>query len=276
MSAISQQEDKQYERKGLIYALIFHAVLLVSFFFWIVLKKVNTEAGGGTPGEIVNFGFDEIGSGDNNSMDQVTTQVDQTPQEAQEPQEASTDDANLTTTDPNAETVVDDTKKPAASTPVTPTTKPTPTPTTKPATNPNAQMGALNKPGVDGGDGVTGKPGNQGSQTGSLNSQNYYNEGTGGKGNGTLNMAGWHLDADPKVANPNKESGNIVFTVKIDAKGDVVGVVIKTRTINDAALIEKCKSEIKEKMEFVKNRDNTNSDENSTYTGTITFVFVVN
>ena len=271
-STMTRQEDRQHERKGLLFALIFHGVLLLIFFFWIVLKKTNNEAGSGMAGVPINFGFNEMGSGDNNSMDQVATQADQTPQEVQPPAEATTEDANLTTTDPASETVVSEIKKPSTTTTTT-TTKPTQT-TTAQTTNPNAQMGSTTKSGVATGDGDSKQAGNQGNPDGTLNSKNYYGTpGNGGNGgNGALNMAGWHLEANPVVENVAKEAGKVVFSVKIDADGNILGITVKEKQVSEA-LVQRCKSEIN-KMEFVKNRDNASSAESAT--GTMTFVFRLN
>jgi len=271
---MTRQEDRQHERKGILFALFFHGVLLLLFFFWIVLKKSNNEAGAGMAGTPINFGFSDMGSGDNNSMDEVATQADQTPQETQPPAEASIDDANLTTTDPAAETVVNETKKPSLTTTTTPT-KPT-QPTTQTTTNTNAQTGTTTRPGVKEGDGVTGKPGNQGNPNGTLDSKNYYGTpGDGGNGgSGSLNMDGWHLESNPKVENPAQKVGNVVFTVKIDVSGEVISVVVKNNTIGDAALVKKCEYEIRNKIEFVKNKNNGSAAETST--GEITFVFRLN
>lgn len=270
-STIARQEERQHERKGILFAVIFHGVLLLIFFFWIVLKKSNNEAGAGVAGVPINFGFNELGSGDNNSMDPVATQEEQTPQETP-PAEASTDDANLTTTDPNAETVVSETQKPSVTTTTTPT-KPTTTTTTQ-TTNPNAQMGSTTKPGVATGDGDSKQAGNQGNPDGTLDSKNYYGTpGNGGNGgNGALNMAGWHLEANPKVENAAKESGKVVFTVKIDEDGRILSVNPIEKQVSEA-LVKRCRDEIY-KMDFIKNRDNASTAESAT--GTITFVFRVN
>jgi hypothetical protein len=271
MSAITRQEDRQHERKGLIFALLFHGALLLIFFFWIVLKKTNND-GGGTPGELVNFGFSEMGSGDNNSMDPVATQADQTPQEAQ-PAEAVTDDANLTTTDPAAETVVSETPKPTTTTTVTPT-KPTQTTTTTTTTNTNAQPGTTTKPGVATGDGDSKQAGNQGHPDGTLNSKNYYGTpGTGGTGDGSLDMDGWHTETKSKVANPEQESGKVTFIIQIDNQGEILKLTVKEKQVSEA-LVKKCEDQIRNKMEFVKNDNNGSTA--ATSTGTITFLFRLN
>lgn len=277
MSAITRQEERVLERKGFLIAVIFHAVLLLIFFFWIVLKKTDGGSGGegqGMAGVPINFGFNEMGSGDNNSTDPVATQAGEVPQETQ-PSEASTDDANLTTTDPNAETVVSDTKK--ASTQTT-TTNTNPNQTTTQTTNPNAKMGSTTKTGVSNGDGDSKQAGNQGSPNGTLDSKNYYgnggNGGTGGPGTGTgLSMAGWHLEKPPVVENPQKEPGKVVFTITIDSEGEILSLRVKEKTVSDA-LVKKCEYEIRNEMEFVKNTNNASTAPSST--GEITFLFHVN
>jgi outer membrane biosynthesis protein TonB len=277
-SAISRQEERQHERKGILFAVIFHGVLLLICFFWIVLKQTSATIDEGGSGELVNFGFNELGSGDNNSMDQVATQeATETPSQPQEATEASTDDANLTTTDPNAETVVSETKKPASTTTTTTPTKPTQT-TTTPTTNPNAQMGTTTKPGVSSGDGDSKQAGNQGHPDGTLDSKNYYgNPGTGGPGSGgeggSLSMTGWRAEGNSKVANPELEEGKVVFVIMIDNEGEILSLKVKEKTVTEA-LVKKCEEQIRNKMEFVKNRDNASTAQSAT--GTITFVFRVN
>ncbi len=271
---MTRQEERQYERKGIILAVIFHSVLLLGFFFWIVLKQTPNEAGEGMPGIPINFGFNEMGSGDNNSMDQVATQAAQ-PEEAQNTETVestpSPDDANLTTVNPDAETVVSETKKPQTT---TTTTKPTQTTTTQTATT-NAQQGSTTKPGVSSGDGDSKQAGNQGNPNGTLDSKNYYGTpGNGGNGgNGALSMDGWHLSNEPKVANVNQESGKVTFVIKIDNEGEIVSLTVKEKQISEA-LVKKCEDEIRNKMEFVKNKNNGSTAEYST--GTISFVFRLN
>ena len=275
-NTISRQEDRKYERKAILFAVIFHGILLLICFFWIVLKNTTVDTEGGS-GELVNFGFSEMGSGDNNSMDPVATQeADQTPQQSQ-PAEATTQDANLTTTDPTAETVVSETKKPTTTTTTTTPTKPTTTTTTQ-TTNPNAQMGSTTKPGVATGDGDSKQAGNQGHPDGTLDSKNYYgNPGTGGPGpggeGGSLSMAGWHTETKSKVANPELESGKVTFIIKIDNEGEILSLTIKENQVSQA-LVKKCEEQIRNRMEFIKNSDNGSTAPSST--GTITFLFRVN
>jgi len=274
---MTKQEERQHERKGIIFAIIFHSALLLGFFFWIVLKQSPNEAGTGMPG--INFGFNELGSGDNNSMDPVATQTEQATEqtettEATEESIPISDDANLTTSNPNAETVVSETKKTqTASTAV----KQTQTTSQTSTANTNAQQGTTTKTGVSSGDGNSKQAGNQGDPKGSLDSKNYYGvpgPGDGGTGNNSaLSMVGWHLNSEPDVANIDKERGKVSFDVTIDSEGEITRLVVKEKQVSEA-LIKRCEYEIRNKMEFVKNKNNGNTA--ATSNGTITFVFRLN
>lgn len=272
---MTHPEERQYERKGIIIAIIFHALLLLGFFFWIVLQQ--TEAGGGgTPGTAINFGFGEIGSGDNNSMEEVGTETPQDNPEQVEQMDASQsisspDASTLTTNNPDAETVVNETpKNPSSSTAKTTTTS-----TATQTGTSDTQQNASSKSGTTtSGDGVTGQPGNQGNPQGTLDSRNYYGTpGNGGSGTGTaLSMDGWHLDTERKVQNTEKESGKVTFSIKIDDEGNILKISVVEKQVSEA-LVKRCEDQIRQ-MEFIKNKNNGSTAPFST--GTISFVFRVN
>jgi protein TonB len=274
---MTRQEERQHERKGIILAIIFHGSLLLLFFFWIVLKQSPNESGTGMPG--INIGFNELGSGDNNSIDPVATQTEQATEQTETTEATDeaipvSDDANLTTSNPNAETVVSETKK--AQTTST-AVKQTQTTSQTSATNTNAQQGTTTKTGVSSGDGDSKQAGNQGDPKGSLDSKNYYGApgpGDGGTGNNSaLSMDGWHLSSEPKVANIEKESGKVSFIVKIDSEGEIISLIVKEKQVSEV-LVKRCADEIRNKTEFIKNKNNGSTA--ATSTGTITFVFRVN
>lgn len=273
---MTRQEERQYERKGIIIAIIIHSLLLLGFFFWIVLQQTDA-GGGGIPGTAINFGFGEIGSGDNNSMEEVGTENPQDNPEQVEQADASQsisapDASSLTTPNPDAETVVNETQKNPASS----TSKTTSTSTNTQTGTSSTQQNASSKSGTTtSGDGVTGQPGNQGNPKGTLDSRNYYGEpGNGGSGNGTaLSMDGWHLEKEPKVENVEKEAGKVTFVIKIDNEGEIISLTVKEKQVSEA-LAKKCEYEIRNKMEFVKNRNNGSTAEVST--GVITFLFRLN
>lgn len=267
---MAREEEKDRERKGIIVAVVVHALFLL-LFFYVTWGQPSTEESGGTPGIDVNFGFDDAGSGDNNSMERATDAVAENTEAAEnvEAIEASTpEDQLITSTNVTADNVVPDTK--TTTTPVKPNTSQTTSQqtNTKPNTN-TSQSG-------NEGHGTSDQKGNYGKETGTLDGKGLY-DGTGGTGNGpggsgsgsALSMDGWHLEAEPKVSNDDKETGTVSFLVKIDSKGEIVNITVKNKQVSQS-LINKCIDEIN-KMEFVKNKTNANTSDFST--GTITFVF---
>ena len=263
--AVNEQKDK--EVKGIVISVVIHALFLLLFFFITVFKAQDPPLSG-MAGADINFGFDSEGSGDNNSMDQATDNQEHTEQadNAQAAEEAAAPEEVLSTTNVNADNVVPDTKKTSTSQTATNTTQ-----NTSPNTNKNT---STSKPGGTEGQGTSNTTGNFGKPDGTLEGQGLYpgngGNGTGGNGNNSaLTMDGWHLDAEPKVDNAEKEAGKVTFTVKIDSEGNILGIKVGEKQVSEA-LIKKCEDEIR-KMEFIRNKTNRNPSE--TFTGVVTFVF---
>ncbi|WP_299250935.1 hypothetical protein [uncultured Cytophaga sp.] len=264
---MTHQEEKNKERTGLIVSAGIHALFILLFFFVIVWEQPDPPTPG-MPGVEINFGFDNAGSGETNTKDPATTEATVTPEQTEAA--AATDPADVTKSDLASEHTIPDTK-PKEQTPVK---------VTEPKTNNTSDTKPTDQKVTEksnpSGDGKSNKTGNQGAEEGKIDSHGLY-PGDGGKGDGTggsgaVSMAGWHLDADPKVDNVNKEAGKVVFSIKIDDRGSIIGInVIETQV--GEALIQRCKEEIK-RMEFEKNRDNSTSAPFST--GTVTFVFRIN
>jgi len=87
-----------------------------------------------------------------------------------------------------------------------------------------------------------------------------------------LSMSGWDLASNPKVENPNHESGMISYEIEIDSLGNLLSIKVLKQTIR-AELAKKCEDEVR-KMNFVKKSNSAVGA--STSKGTITFVFRVN
>jgi len=272
---MTRSEEKDKERKGIIVAVVVHALFLLLLFL-ITWEQPTPQESGGTPGIDVNFGFDDEGSGDNNSMDRVTAEATENTESTEntEASELSTPaDPLLTSTNVTAENVVPETK--STTTPTKPNT--TQTQNTNQQTKPQTTTGQTG--GTAEGHGTSDKTGNFGKETGTLDGKGLY-DGTGGTGTGpggpgsgsALSMEGWRLEAEPKVYNNDKETGKVVFSVKIDSEGDIVSITVLQKQVSEA-LVNKCKDEIN-KMIFVKNKNNSNTAAFST--GTLTFVFRLN
>jgi periplasmic protein TonB len=261
---MTYQEEKDKERKGIITSVIIHALAILLFFFITVWRQPDPPTPG-MPGIELNFGFDAVGSGDTNTKDPAS-------EEATEPTEASatTDPVDATTSPIESDHVVPDTKPTTNPTSTTPKPTNTTSPQQTQSTNPNQ---ATTKPS---GDGDSQQKGNQGQTSGTIDGKGLY-PGDGGKGNGkggdgALSMAGWHLEAEPKVNNLEKETGKVVFSVKIDDEGNILGINVIEKQVSEV-LVQRCKDEIN-KMEFVKNSNNGSTAPFST--GTITFLFRLN
>jgi len=267
---MTHQEEKNQERIGFIVSATIHALFILLFFFIIIFRQQDPPISG-MPGAEINFGFDAAGSGDTNTEEPATEDVS-VPQEQTEAISEPELFQATTSELPSAHVV--------------PETKPqenTPTKVAEPnkSTNvsdvkPTDQKATDNK-NKPSGDGNTQQKGNQGSTDGKIDSKGLY-PGSGGNGNGpggngtSLSMAGWHLEADPKVNNANKEAGKVIFSIKIDEDGTIIAINVIEKQISEA-LVQRCKDEIN-RMEFVKNRDNSSTASFST--GTITFVFRLN
>lgn len=268
---MTRAEEKDKERKGIIVAVIVHALFILLFFFVTVWKQPNPPTPG-MPGIDLNFGFDAAGSGDNNSMDPATENAENTEAtENTETTEASapSDPATATTSSMTSDHVVQETKSTQ-----TTTTKQTATQTSTSQTQQTTST--TTKSGGSTGDGNTDKTGNQGKTTGTLDGKGLYDGtgggGKGGNGNGSaLSMDGWHLDAEPKV-DSKQETGKVTFEIKIDDEGNIISIKVLEKQVSEA-LVKKCEDEIR-KMEFVKNKNNGSTAAFST--GKISFVFRLN
>ncbi len=131
-------------------------------------------------------------------------------------------------------------------------------PSTKPATGDKAAPSQ--------GDNAN-KTGDKGNPEGKLDARALY--GTQGGGNGaSLDMTGWMWDFIPKPNDPTTESGRIVFEVKVDDQGEIIGVKTVEKTVSST--VEKIYRQAVEQLTFSRTSDNTVPA--SVSTGRITFI----
>jgi protein TonB len=265
---MTHQEEKNKERTGFIVSAAIHALFILLFFFIVVWRQPDPPTPG-MPCVEINFGFDAAGSGDTNTEEPATEEA-AVPKEQTEATAAS-EPVEATTSELPSEHVLPETK-PQENTP-TKVAEPNKNTNVSEAKPSDQKATEKSKPS---GDGNTQQKGNQGATDGKIDSKGLYpgsgGNGNGPGGNGALSMAGWHLEADPKVDNANKEAGKVVFSIKIDEDGSIIGINVIEKQVSEA-LVQRCKDEIN-RMEFVKNRDNSSAAPFST--GTITFVFRLN
>lgn len=253
---------------GIIVTTAIHAVLLLILFFFLKLTPPNPPWE--ELGLEVNFGFDEAGYGNVSTTETAGTSQDQSLQTntnpaptAQAPA-ATEEGENLTTTP--TESPVEVPEKTTTTTKTNATKVTTPDPQAKPSESTVSGTGSGTKSSGGGGanDGnVKGAVGNQGDPNGNPDALNY-----GKRGGSSLQMTGWKWDEPPTPDDKSEATGKIVFEVKVDESGEIVGIKVIERTV-DPSIVEKYKKAV-EKLTFSKTRDNQNPAETST--GKITFI----
>ncbi|MBL3655706.1 hypothetical protein [Fulvivirga sediminis] len=285
-------EDNKNKRAGLIVAALSHAVVLLICLFILAWKAPDPPLP--EYGIMVNFGTSEVGSGDVQPTQPVSTS-EEIEESAPEPTPETAEEVveEVSESEP-VETIEPETAEPVSATPVTPEPSPdvqpveketpkkpevkkeekkeepkketTPKPVTKPANGADGKDGD-NKTPQDANQGNSNnKDGDQGKEEGSLDSRALVGS-TWNGGGSSLSMTGWMWDFIPKPTDKSDENGRIVFQVKIDDRGEILQVKTLERSVSPA--VEKIYKAEVEKLTFSKTADNTNTAPVST--GTITF-----
>jgi protein TonB len=110
--------------------------------------------------------------------------------------------------------------------------------------------------------------GDAGDPEGTVESRALYGKSGGGGGGPSLDLAGWRWDDEPKVNDSSKEKGKIVFNIKVDAKGYVIGVDVDQTTVSPGVV--KVYKNAVQQLTFSQLSDNTIPAPIST--GKITFI----
>ena len=241
-----------HRREALIGTLVVHGVLLLLFMF-MVFKGPNPPlaALGGGDGVELNYGLDEAGSGDIQSMapaNKSQNRADSRPPIASpDPQPRPVATAQADPTPPAQEKIItsDAEESPVSEAPVE--TPAPPKEEVKIAPKPKRKVAVTFSPkgsATGGGNGVNGtsnaptgnsngdRPGttgDQGDPNGSLDAKALYGApghgGTGSSpGSGGLEMSGWRFNSTPVVEAVDDNSGTVRFKIKISADGEVESV----------------------------------------------------
>lgn len=255
---------EQHRREALIGTLVFHLLLALLFFFVVFKGPDPPLSAMGGDGVELNYGLDEAGSGDIQSMATANAsqnredsrppaaQPNPTPQpapprvEASQPVQPDVQEKVITSDAEDAGTLVPPVEK-TAPRPVEPVREtPTPTPP-KPREQPRTLYTPRGATGAAGGNGVNGtsttptgnnngdRPGtvgDQGDRNGSLDAKALYGApgsgGTGsraGSGGGSgLEMSGWRFESTPVVEAVDDNPGVVRFKIKISDDGEVESV----------------------------------------------------
>jgi outer membrane biosynthesis protein TonB len=284
MLEVTSQEKKD-KRTALAVSVIFHALLLLLFFFIMAWRAPNPPLE--EYGIELNFGMDAAGSGAIQSRaeanetenredskpapktpEPVKPEVQPKPAAApaQPEQALATDNDNEVAfkkeeVKPKPEPPKEEVKvveKPKALYPGK----------AKSESAGNGTAGTSNKPtGNNNGDDAN-AVGDKGSPEGKIDAKSLYGKPGGGGGGPSLNMPGWRYDIRPKEDPYENESGKVVFRITIDANGDIENIqVIET---NVSPQVVKWYRDQIYKTTFSRTSSKAAADQGAT--GTITFI----
>lgn len=269
-------EEKKNQKIGLSVSVGLHILLLALFFFVMAWKEPDPPLP--EYGIELNFGLDDVGSGET-PQPQRTQVVEQEPvEEAVEPEEVEEIAENQ---EPEAEEPVEEVvEEPAEVQPeespavVEEIAKPQPQTITQPEPKvetvpekvevkevPKKETAVANQ-----GDDVN-KAGDKGEEEGKIDARAIY----GAKGSdrgASLQMTGWNWDYIPRPDDKSSENGRITFQITIDDEGYVIRVVTLEKTVSPE--VERIYREEVERLTFSRTADNLKPAPTST--GRITFI----
>ena len=237
--------EYSFERNNRLISLgvtIFFALLLFLIFLFIkFITPIPPFDASPMGGLEVNFGYDEAGMGDNNSLQPVAEEAKK----------------NNAASQPEKNTSSDMLSSDEVSNVVAPPVKNKNTEIKVEEQHPDQNLlNALNKvhsnTGSNPGDGNTNTPGNQGDPNGSLNS-NVYSPfvGTGGI-NGRLKGSGRKMIGDVAIYDDSQETGIVAVEILVDKSGKIVKAepVLIGSTTTSSLLWKKAKDGLLNKVLF--------------------------
>jgi len=292
---MATQERNKDKRIGMAVSASIHVLVVLLFFLINAWKAPDPPLP--EYGIELNFGIEEAGSGFEQPVTQPTppveedqgepeeqiveeveevieeqpepepieeTSVEELPDSQQEDSPVETKPAEETTpvVEPVEEEVIEDPKPVSEPTPEPPKEEPEVV-EKKPKINDQALM----KGGSSQGD-KDNAAGDAGNPEGNVDSRALYGKQGGGGGGPSLDLSGWRWDYVPNPDDRSQENGRIVFEIKVDDNGEVIGVRTVEKTVSPA--IEQLYRREVEKLTFSPTSDNTMPAPIST--GKITFI----
>ena len=249
-----------HRREALIGTLLVHGVLLLLFIF-TVFKGPNPPlaALAGGDGVELNYGLDEAGSGNIQSMAPANASQNRAdsrpPIASPDPQPRPVATAQADPTPPSQEKIItsEAEESPVSEAPVE--TSATPKEEVKVALKPKRQVAVTFSPrgsASGGGNGVNGASnaptgnsngdhpgtvGDQGDPNGTLDAKALYGApghgGTGSSpGSGGLSMSGWAFENRPNEQDASSERGKVVLKIKITEEGEVESVSVVSTSVS--------------------------------------------
>ena len=240
-------KDKD-KRTGWLVSLAIHAVIVILFFFILAWQAPDPPLP--EYGIELNFGLEESGSGYQQPLvdptpptieeqgepeEQVVEEQEQVVEEPSEPEpveetaveelpDSQQEDSPVETkpaeeqapVDPVEETVVEQEVKQIAE------------PEEKPVEQPKVEEKVIDSKALYPGSASQGSKenaaGDAGDPKGTVDSRALYGKSGGGGGGPSLDLAGWRWDYVPKPNDNSNENGRVVFEIKVDDNGEVIGV----------------------------------------------------
>jgi protein TonB len=291
-------EDIKRKRISLAISIGIHAILIVLFLFILAWKEPYPPIP--EYGIELNFGMDETGSGDIQPIQETTNEVieqtdsetiteeevmdetqveeSETIPESEEPaqednteveeviEDSQMEDSPDVIEPPEEQTAddIDEEVKEEAREEIQPE-KPVEQTTADSQSNQEETRNELSTQG----DNIE-QEGDKGSETGELDARALYGT-PGGGGGASLDLAGWIWDYAPEPQDTSDEYGRIVFEIKVDDQGEVIGVRTLEKTVSPQ--VEKIYREEVESLTFSPTSSNTIPAPIST--GKITFIIKV-
>ncbi|MCK5104532.1 MAG: hypothetical protein KAR17_17025, partial [Cyclobacteriaceae bacterium] len=253
MSFNQKNRDKQV---GWLVSFSIHAVLVVLFFFIMAWQAPDPPLP--EYGIELNFGLEQAGSGfeqptvtptpptvedEGEPEEQIVEEQEQIIEEQQETEpveetaveelpDSRQEDSPVETqpteeqapVDPVEEEIVEDVKP--VSEPVIEESKEEPKVEEK-VVDSNALY-----PGASSQGSKENEAGDAGDPEGTVDSRAIYGKSGGGGGGPSLDLAGWRWDYEPNPNDKSKENGRIVFEIKVDDNGEVIGVRTLEKTVS--------------------------------------------
>jgi outer membrane biosynthesis protein TonB len=271
---VSSLAEQEYEKKnnliGWSVSLGIHLLLFLLMFFAMAWQRQIPA-----PPEYgieVNFGTDDQGFGDVQEM--TPSSPEPQPQQSVQPATSQEESSQEPAAEP--ENIVrgdEEVAMPPAKTDAV--AKVVPTPVETPKANPSKTPTPASLFPSDKGGSSSNNNGNKPGTTGDMGKTNgnpdvrgIY-DGNPGKGSGgsSLDMAGWRWDSKPQVRDESNEEGRIVFEVKVDEEGNIIGVRALEKSVSPA-LVRKYQKEV-EGLSFSRTSGGNNG---AGATGRITFI----
>lgn len=225
----------KHEKKSMAVTIALYVfLLLILFFFGFTYLDPPLEKG-----IAINFGTSEVGSGTENSQEEVKT----APAEVTPPQpveKTSVNSEEVITQETEKAPVVEK-KKEEKPTPVVekPVEKPEPKPDKETST---ALENLINGPENNGsgtkGDGNDKQGGNKGNPDGTLNAKSYYGSGKGLDGDGNYRLGGRKALNKKTFLQDCNQAGIVVVQIEVDRQGNVMRAIpgVKGTTNSDPCL----------------------------------------